>query len=68
MRWWNLPFSVVLSGMWCYGVIEAISLMLKKGIDASSPFGALTDTVFFPLVLAFAVYKVTYIWRHRELF
>ncbi len=68
MKWWSLPFCLVLSGMWCYGVIGGINLVLEKGIDFSSPFGALTDTVLFPIVLAFALYMATYIWRHRELF
>lgn len=68
MRRWSAPFSMVLSGMWCYGVIGGINLVLEKGIDFSSPFGALTDTMLFPLVLAFALYMATYIWRHRELF
>jgi hypothetical protein len=66
-RRWSLPLALVLAGMWSYGVIAGIAVVLQHGLDFSSPFGAITDAVLFPLVLVFALYMAVYVWRHREL-
>jgi hypothetical protein len=42
--------------LWDYGVIGGIGLVLQHGLDFMSPFGAITDAVLFPLILAFSVY------------
>ncbi len=65
---WAPPAVLVLSGMWAYGVIGGIQLVLENGLDFKSPFGALTDALLFPLILIFSIYLATLIWRERELF
>jgi len=67
-RRWSLPLALVLAGMWIYGVVAGIAVVLQHGLDFTSPFGALTDTVLFPLVLAFALSMAVYLWRNRALF
>jgi hypothetical protein len=42
--------------MWGYGVIGGIGLVLQHGLDFTSPLGALTDAVLFPLILVFSIY------------
>jgi hypothetical protein len=68
LRSWSVASSLVLAGMWAYGVIGGIQLVFDHGLDFSSPFGALTDALLFPLVLIFAVSMAVYLWRHRKLF
>jgi hypothetical protein len=68
MKSWSVPFSLVLSGLWGYGVIAGIQLVLENGLDFSSPFGALTDAILFPLILIYAVYMAFYMWCNRSLF
>lgn len=68
MKPWCVATSLVLAGMWAYGVIGGIQLVFDHGLDFTSPFGALADALLFPLVLIFAVYMATYLWRHRTLF
>jgi hypothetical protein len=65
---WALPCGLVLSGMWAYGVIAGIGVVLRRGLDFSSPFGAQTDAVLFPLILLFSIYSAVAIWRHRGIF
>ena len=65
---WSVPVSLLTAGMWFYGVLGGIQLVLEKGLDFSSPFGAFTDAVLFPLILVFAVYMAVVLWRKRELF
>ena len=65
---WSVPVSLLTAGMWFYGVLGGIQLVLEKGLDFSSPFGAFTDAVLFPLILIFAVYMAIIVWRNRELF
>ena len=67
-RRWSLPLALVLAGMWSYGIIGGIVLALQHGLDFSSPFGAITDAILFPLVLVFALYMAQYLWRNRALF
>ena len=68
LRKWSIPTSIFTAGMWAYGVLGGISLVLEKSLDFSSPFGALTDTVLFPLILVFAVFLAVIVWRNREVF
>jgi hypothetical protein len=68
MKSWSLPCGLALAGLWAYGVIAGIQLVLEDGLDFTSPFGALTDAILFPLVLAFSIYMAVYLWRHRSLF
>lgn len=68
LREWSIPTSLFTAGMWAYGVLGGISLVLENGLDFSSPFGALTDAVLFPLILVFAIYLSNEVWRNRGLF
>jgi hypothetical protein len=68
LRKWSIPTTLFTAGMWAYGVLGGINLVLKNGLDFSSPFGALTDAVLFPLILIFSVYLSIVVWRDRELF
>ena len=68
LRKWSIPTSLFTAGMWAYGVLGGITLVLEKGLDFSSPFGAITDAVLFPLILVFAVFLVVVVWRNREFF
>ena len=65
---WSVPVSLLTAGMWFYGVLGGIQLVLEKGLDFSSPFGAVTDAVLFPLILVFAVYMAVIIWRNQAVF
>ena len=68
MKSWSVATSLVLAGMWAYRVIGGIQLVFDHGLDFTSPFGALTDALLFPLVPIFASYMATYLLRHRGLF
>jgi hypothetical protein len=68
MKRWGYSAGLVLAGMWIYGVVGGIQLVMTKGLDFSSPMGALTDAIMFVLVLAFSIYVVAYLWRKQELF
>jgi hypothetical protein len=68
VRKWALPLGLILSGMWCYGVIAGINLVILHGLDFSSPFGAISDAILFPLVLAFSLFMATFLWRNRKWF
>jgi hypothetical protein len=65
---WSVPASLFLAGMWAYGVLGGIQLVLENGLDFGSPFGAIIDAVLFPLILVFAVYMAVTVWRGREAF
>jgi hypothetical protein len=67
-KYWAVPCCLVLAGMWGYGVIGGIGLVLKQSLDFTSPFGALTDAILFPLILIFSIYITVSMWRHREWF
>ena len=67
-RKWGIPTTLFTAGMWAYGVLGGIQLVIEHGLDFSSPFGAITDAVLFPLILIFAVYTVTIAWKNREVF
>jgi hypothetical protein len=68
LRKWSIPTSLFTAGMWTYGVLGGINLVLEKGLDFTSPFGAITDAVLFPLVLVFAVFLAIFVWRNRAIF
>jgi len=68
MKSWSLPCGLALAGLWAYGVIAGIQMVMENGLDFTSPFGALTDAILFPLVLAFSVYMAIYLWRNRRVF
>ncbi len=68
MRRWSISTSLFTAGMWAYAVLGGIQLVLEEGLDFTSPFGASTDAVLFPLVLIFAVYLSLVVWRNRESF
>ena len=65
---WVVPFTLVLCGMWAYGVIAGIALVLKQGLSFDSPFGAATDALLFPLVLLFALWVAATTWMNRAQF
>ena len=67
-RHWAVPCSLVLAGMWSYGVIAGIGVVFQNGLNFTSPFGAITDTVLFPLILVFSIYMAVTVWRQRERF
>jgi hypothetical protein len=68
LRKWSIPASLFTAGMWAYGVLGGINLVLEKGLDFSSPFGAITDAVLFPLILVFSVFFALIVWRNRTAF
>lgn len=68
LRKWSIPTSLFTAGMWAYGVLGGISLVLENGLDFSSPFGALTDAILFPMILVFAVVMAVVVWRNRGVF
>ena len=49
-------------------MLRGIQLVFEHGLDFSSPFGAITDAVLFPLILIFAVTMAVVVWRNRECF
>jgi len=63
-----VPFCLVLSGMWVYGVIGGIALVLQHGLSFESPFGAVTDAILFPLILLFAIWMAVVVWKNRDQF
>lgn len=65
---WSIPCALTLAGLWGYGVISGIQLVLENGLDFTSPFGALTDAILFPLILIFSVYMAMTVWRNRSVF
>lgn len=67
-KWWAVPCSLVLAGMWSYGVIGGIAVVLQRGLNFTSPFGAITDAILFPLILIFSIYMVVVIWRQQAWF
>jgi hypothetical protein len=67
-KYWAVPCSLVLAGMWSYGVIGGIGVVLQHGLNFTSPFGAITDAILFPLILVFSIYMAVVIWRQRSWF
>lgn len=65
---WAVPGTLVLCGMWAYGVIGGIALVIQHGLSFDSPFGALTDALMFPLILLFAIWMVVTVWINRGQF
>jgi hypothetical protein len=65
---WAIPCSLVLAGMWAYGVISGIGVVFQHGLNFTSPFGAFTDAILFPLILLFSIYMAVTVWRQRECF
>ena len=68
MKRWSYPAGFVLAGMWIYGVLGGINLVLMNGVAFDSPIGARTDAALFIIVLAFSVYLIVCLWRDRRLF
>jgi hypothetical protein len=68
MKSWSIPCTLMLAGLWGYGVISGIQLVIENGLDFTSPFGALTDAILFPLILVFSIYMAITIWRNRREF
>ena len=50
LRSWALMTGFVLSGMWIYGVVGGLNMVIDKGLDFSSPIGALSDTIIFRMI------------------
>jgi hypothetical protein len=48
LRKWNTPFSLFTAGMWAYGVLGSIQLVLEHGLDFASPFGAFVMQSYSP--------------------
>ena len=67
-RRWAVPCCLVLSGMWAYGVIGGIALVLQHGLSFDSPFGAIIDALMFPLILIFTIWMAVTVWDNREQF
>jgi hypothetical protein len=65
---WSVPCCLVLAGMWAYGVIGGIALVINHGLNFDSPFGAITDALLFPLILLFNIFMAITIWTQREYF
>ena len=68
LRRWSIPTSLYTAGMWAYGTLGGITLVLENGLDFSSPFGAITDAILFPLIFVFTVFLAFVVWRNRGLF
>jgi len=68
MKRWSYALGLIVAGMWIYGLLGGISMVLSDGLDFTSPIGALTDAILFVLVLIFAVYMAIGLWRNRDLF
>lgn len=60
--------ALVLCGIWAYGVIAGIALVIQHGLSFDSPFGALVDALVFLLVLLFAVWFTVTVWSNKEQF
>jgi hypothetical protein len=65
---WAVPCTLVLCGMWAYGVIGGIALVIQHGLSFDSPFASFTDALMFPLILLFAIWVAVTIWSNREEF
>jgi hypothetical protein len=68
LRKWSIPTSLFTAGMWTYGVLGGVQLVLEHGLDFTSPFGAITDAILFPMILIFAVYFAFVVWMNKEAF
>lgn len=65
---WAVPFCLVLAGMWGYGVILGVGVILQHGLNSTSPFGASADAILFPLIVASLINMAVVVWRQREWF
>ena len=68
LKKWSIATALVLAGMWSYAVLGGINLIIDKGLNFASPFGAITDAILFPLILLFSLYFAYKIWTNRNLF
>jgi hypothetical protein len=68
MKRWSYPAGFVLAGMWIYGVVGGIWMVVTEGLNFTSPIGALTDAILFVIVLAFSIYVIVGLWKERNLF
>ena len=67
MRPWSLATALILCGLWIYGVVGGINLVIEKGLDFKSPVGALTDAILFVVVLIFSIFMAIFLWRRYPL-
>jgi hypothetical protein len=68
LKKWSVATALVLAGMWSYAVLGGINLIIEKGLNFASPFGAITDAIIFPIILLFSLYFAYKIWINRNLF
>ena len=68
LKKWSVATALVLAGMWSYAVLGGINLIIDKGLNFASPFGAIIDANLFPLILLFSLYFAYKIWMNRNLF
>lgn len=65
---WAYRFSIFTAGMWAYGALAGINMVIQNGLGFSSPFSAITDAILFPLILIFAIYLAAVVWKNRVYF
>ena len=65
MRPWSLATALILCGLWVYGVVAGINMVIENGLDFKSPVGALTDAILFVVVLLFSIFMAIFLWRRH---
>lgn len=68
MKRWGYVASLLVAGMWVYAGVSGIGLVATKGLEFSSPIGAMSDLVVFILLLFFCCFLIGYLWRREDLF
>jgi len=63
MKPWSLATGLILCGLWIYGVVGGINLVIENGLNFESPVGATTDTILFVIVLIFSIFVAVFLWR-----
>jgi hypothetical protein len=71
MKPWSLMTGLVLCGLWLYGCVGGINLvmydLLAAGrLEYESPVGAWTDAVLFLLITAWTFFLGFFLWRMRR--
>jgi len=71
MKPWSLLTGLVLCGLWLYGCVGGINLvmydLLAAGrLEFESPVGAWTDAVLFLLITAWTVFLAFFLWSIRR--
>jgi hypothetical protein len=50
----SLPLTIFTAGMWSYGTLGGVSMVLERGLDFTSPFGTIVDAaILFPSIAIF---------------